>query len=135
MTNVFHRRLVGARRAEGDTLLHAAIGAVVSVVLACLPVSPAFGGGVAAYLQGGDRGAGAKVGALSGALAAIPLAVLLAAFGSFLLGFGFLDAGATSLVGFGLVFVFALVLSVAYSAVLGAIGGYVAVYLVEEDVL
>jgi hypothetical protein len=121
--------------AEGDTLLNAAIGAVVSVVLSFLPVSPAFGGGVAAHLQGGDREAGAKVGALSGALAAVPVAALFAVFGSFLLGYGFLGGGAVSLVGVGLVFVFVLVLAVAYSAVLGAIGGYVAVYLVEEDVL
>lgn len=121
--------------AEGDTWLNAFVGAVVTIVFSFLPVSPAFGGGVAAYLQGGSRRDGASVGALSGGIAAIPLAFLFAFVGMFVLGFGLtLDAGVSFLVIVPLL-LFVIVVSVAYSAALGAIGGYLAVYLDEEDVL
>ena len=56
-----------------ETLKHAAIGAVVSLVTFFLPFSPVIGGGVAGYLHGSDRTEGAKVGGLSGLLAAVPV--------------------------------------------------------------
>jgi hypothetical protein len=63
--------------AEGETLVNAVLGAVVSVVLAPLvPFAPVVGGMVAGYLEGGDRSAGLRVGALSGGVALVPLLVL-----------------------------------------------------------
>ena len=119
--------------AEGDTLVNAAIGAVVSIVLSFLPVSPAFGGAVAAYLQGGSREEGTRVGALSGAIAALPIAFLFAVVGGIFLGLGVgLSGPRVSFLGFAVLFVVVFVVAVVYSAVLGAIGGYAVVYLVEE---
>jgi hypothetical protein len=51
---------------EGEFWVNAVIGAVVAVVSSFVPLSPALGGGVAAYLQGGTRTVGAKVGAVFG---------------------------------------------------------------------
>jgi uncharacterized membrane protein (GlpM family) len=62
---------------EGDTLINALIGAAVSVVLSgLLPFSPLFGGGVAGYMQGGDRSEGLRTGAISGVIALVPAAVI-----------------------------------------------------------
>lgn len=89
---------------ERDTLVsrtlgNALVGAVVSVVLFLVPLSPALGGAVAGYLGRGDAVEGATVGSLSGAIAAVPgtvVGVLLAAV--FVVappdgGLGFLAAG------------------------------------------
>jgi hypothetical protein len=76
--------------AEGDTLVNAVLGAVVTVILSFLPLSPILGGLLAGYLQGGDRADGARVGALAGVIAMIPLlgiGILLFGFGAvYLLG-------------------------------------------------
>lgn len=63
--------------AEGDTGVNALVGAVVSIVLAFLPFSTVIGGAVAGYLQGGETGDGVRVGALSGAIAALPMLLVL----------------------------------------------------------
>lgn len=68
---------------EGDTLLTAVIGAVVTLVLSFTVFSPLLGGGVAGYLQRGNRAGGIRVGALSGAIAAIPFLLLLSVFAGF----------------------------------------------------
>jgi ABC-type multidrug transport system permease subunit len=113
---------------EGDTLLNAVIGAVVTVLTSFVPVSPVVGGAVAGYLQQRD---GPTVGALSGAIAAIPLLVvfgLLFAFVAFL-GFG-LAAELFAIGLFGLLAAFLLVLVI--STLLGTVGGYLGVYIYEE---
>jgi hypothetical protein len=117
---------------EGDTLLNAVIGAVVTVLTSFVPLSPVIGGAVAGYLQRRD---GPTVGALSGVLAAIPL---VAVFGLFLavfaavIGLGapteFLAFGALGAIGLVLLFLGLVVIS----AVLGALGGLLGVYLYEE---
>jgi len=117
---------------EGDTWINAAIGAVVTIVCSFVPVSPVFGGAVAAYLQEGPRMEGPRVGGLSGVLAAIPLALFIGLFG--ILFLGVVGGGGSSLVLLPL-FLLVLLVTVAYSAALGAVGGYLVVYLVEEDVL
>jgi|APHM01.1.fsa_nt_gi hypothetical protein len=65
----------------GDTWMNALIGAAVTVVTSFTGVSPVIGGAVAGYLNRVD---GATVGALSGALAAVPLVLLVFLFGSVL---------------------------------------------------
>lgn len=61
-----------------NTLLNALIGAVVTVVTTFfLPLSPVLGGTVAGYLEGASAGSGLKIGALSGAIALVPLLVIV----------------------------------------------------------
>jgi hypothetical protein len=113
---------------RGDTLLNAFIGAVVTVVTApLLPVAAVVGGAVAGYLQAGDTGVGAKVGAISGLIAAVP-AVLIVFAAALLLPFFQLELAAVGLVvGF---FVFVVV--VGYLVGAGALGGALGAYLYEE---
>jgi hypothetical protein len=115
--------------AEGDTLLNAAIGAVVSIVLSFLPFATVLGGALAGYLQvtHADVREGARVGALSGAIALVPVVLLLFTFGA-LIPFVPLEIGALSLV----VLFVALVTATVYFVGAGALGGAVGAYLVDE---
>ena len=61
-----------------NTLLNALIGGVIGVVFSFIPFSTVLGGGVAGYLEGGDYTSGAKVGALAGLIAFIPVMLILA---------------------------------------------------------
>lgn len=116
---------------EGDTLLNAVIGAVVTVVLAFTGVSPLLGGGVAGYLQRGTRRDGATVGALAGALAFLPFVfvVVLGLGFVLLLGLGFGMPGGVELL---VVFLVLFPVLVVWNVGLGALGGYLGVYLREE---
>lgn len=119
---------------EGDTLLNAGIGALVTVVFSFTGFSPLVGGGVAGYLQRGTRRGGAKVGALSGGLAFLPFVIL------FVLFFGFfalapMTGGGFGMPGFIEVVVILLVvfpLLLLWNVGLSAVGGYLGVYLREE---
>ncbi|MFC6731430.1 MULTISPECIES: DUF5518 domain-containing protein [unclassified Haladaptatus] len=115
--------------AEQNIWVNALIGAVIGVVLSWIPLSPVLGGGVAGYLQ---KDEGLKVGALAGAIAAIPFILIV-----FFI-FGFLSIGAFS-VGetgggllFGFLFWIIVLFGVAYSIVLSAIGGWIGVYIANE---
>ncbi|EJN59035.1 DUF5518 domain-containing protein [Halogranum rubrum] len=110
---------------QRSTLFNALIGAVVSVVTAFLPFSPVIGGAVAGYLE---RRNGASVGALSGVIAAIPLALII-----FLAASVFVvvpDPAAAG--GIFLFIAVAVVLASLYTIALGALGGFVGVYLADE---
>lgn len=119
---------------KGDTLVNAAIGAVVTVILAFTAVSPLIGGAVAGYLQQETRRSGAKVGALSGVFAFLPFILFV-----FLL-FGFVVAGPMMGGGFGLpggielviIFLVIFPLILAWNAGLGAVGGYLGTVIREE---
>lgn len=119
---------------EGDTILNAVIGAVVTVVLSFTGFSPLIGGGVAGYLQRGSRTGGAKVGALSGGLAFLPfLLVVVLAFGFF--AAGPIAGGGLGVPGFVELLVILLVmfpLFLLWNVGLGAAGGYLGVYLRDE---
>ncbi len=116
---------------DRSTLVNAFLGAVVSVVLAFLPFSPVLGGGVAGYLERRD---GVRVGAISGAITALPLALLFVAvtlFGSLfvivpdpVVGGGLLFVSVVLLVG--------IVVVALYTVVLSAVGGYLGVYVYDE---
>ncbi|MFB6133880.1 MAG: DUF5518 domain-containing protein [Halanaeroarchaeum sp.] len=72
-----------------NELRDAAIGAIVTIVLSFTAISPLLGGGISGYLQGGSPKRGARTGAISGAVASIPMAlVLLFGFVLFLGGVG-----------------------------------------------
>lgn len=115
--------------AEGDTLVNALLGAVVSVVLTFLPFSPLLGGLLAGYLQGGNRSDGLRVGAISGIIALVPLLgfvfLLGGLWGFFLLGGMPVRASAVGIV--AILFVLALV--AVYTVGLSALGGYLGNYV------
>lgn len=112
---------------KGDTLLNAVVGAVVTVVLSFVGVSPLLGGGVAGYLQRESRRRGAIVGALAGALATLPVVVLLIG-AVFLAGVTGLPGGPELLV----LLILGFPLLLAWNVGLGAIGGYLGVVVREE---
>ena len=112
---------------SSDTLMNALIGGVVTFITAFfVPFSPVLGGAIAGYLEGGDGDSGLKVGALSGAIALIPLLLIV----PILLFFFLLDpfAGVVILVISGFVVAFLAV----YTIGLGALGGVLGVYLEGE---
>ncbi len=114
-----------------DTLMNSIVGGVVAVVLTPLNFSPVVGGAVAGYLEGDD---GVRVGAIAGAIAAIPLVLFTSLLGgvSILplvgLDFGGIVPAALGIIGA----LFAFVLGVLFTVALGALGGYLGVYLEEE---
>lgn len=112
---------------DRSTLLNALIGAVVTVITApLLPVAAVFGGAAAGYLQRADLAGGAKVGALSGAIASVPaIFVVWLGVGLFLLGMDPL--------GFTTVFaILIFVLVAGYLVGAGALGGAIGAYLRRE---
>jgi len=114
--------------ADGDTLRNAVLGAAVTVVFSFTGFSPLLGGAVAGYLQRRDRREGARVGAISGALAMIPFLLLVAVFFG---AFGLLLRGG-GLLWMLVVLPLFLVLVAAWNVGLGAAGGYLGVYVQEE---
>lgn len=115
---------------EGRFAVNAVIGAVVGLVLGFVPLSPAIGGAVAGYLQGGSRRAGMKVGATSGAVAAIP--ALLGA-GLFMVTAVFGGSRASALLIVVMFLVMFVVFAGLYLVGLGAVGGWLGIYLRERQ--
>jgi hypothetical protein len=115
----------------GDTLLNAGIGAAVTVLLSFLGVSSVLGGGVAGYLQGETRRVGAKVGALSGALATVPLVLAVVAFYALVL-VGVAGGGIPVGPGILVVALVLVPLALLWNVALGAAGGYLGTYVDEE---
>lgn len=117
-------------RRQGDTLINAIIGAAAGFVLSFTGVGVILGGAVAGYLQNEGKSAGAKVGAISGAIAAIPafliISIVFGSIGAFGVGAGELGVGAF----FGglaiFILIFVLVLVVGMSALGGFVGGAIA---------
>jgi hypothetical protein len=119
---------------KGDTLINAALGAVVTVVLSFIGVSPVLGGGVAGYLQRESRRSGAKVGALSGAFATLPFLLIVALGLLFLIPVG-VGGGMPGLPGGVELIVVVLIilpLTLLWNVGLGALGGYLGTYVREE---
>jgi hypothetical protein len=124
---------------EGDFGINALLGAVVAVATSFTGVGPILGGMAAGYLNRRD---GVKIGAVSGLITAVPIVLLFAFMGSIFAAMpvmggmmggpaAFGIGGALALVFLAIGFVFLLV----YTIGLGALGGYLGVYLYEEDVI
>lgn len=112
---------------------HAVLGAVATGLLSFVPVSPILGGGVAGYVHR-DRASGpTKTGAVSGLLAALPVVpvVLFAAVGLFT-GFIAADVGGLGVV-VGIGTVIALLGTLIYFVGLGALGGFLADAIADDD--
>jgi hypothetical protein len=114
---------------RGDTFVNALLGAVASVVLSFLPFGIVLGGALAGYLQGmsKDYAEGAKVGALAGLFAFLPV-----------MGFLFLLGGALPFIplefaALGLLVGLLIIVGAgAYFIGGGALGGAIGAYLVDE---
>jgi len=111
-----------------NTLLNAVIGAVATIGLSFTGISPVLGGALAAYLDGGDTGNGLRVGAISGAIASLPVAAIL------LIAIVFLPfTGDLGIAVGGFLFVLLIVaMAVGYTVALSALGGALGSYLKAE---
>lgn len=114
---------------ERSTSTNALIGAVVTVLASFVPFSPVVGGAVAGYLEGRN---GARVGAISGAMAAVPLVLLGLLFAFFIpIGMG-MGMGLSPSIAMVVFVLFALVMVLAYTVGLSAVGGLLGVYLAAQ---
>jgi hypothetical protein len=111
-----------------NTLINALIGAIATFLLSFTGISPVLGGALAAYLEGGETRDGLRVGALSGVIASLPLALVV------LLGFALFPVSGDVGVAIGgialLVVVVALIAG--YVVALSALGGVIGVYVKNE---
>jgi hypothetical protein len=110
-------------------LLHALVGAIVTVVTTpIVPFAPVLGGAIAGYLDADRDESGAKVGAVSGAIALVPLLAVV----PFLLFVVFLEpvfaVGVLAIVAIVAAFLFV------YTIGGGALGGVAGVYIKREYV-
>lgn len=117
--------------AHRDTLYNAAVGAVVTIILSFTGFSPLLGGGVAGYLQGAPPKRGARVGAISGAIAILPMLLLgVLAMVVFAIPMGtFGVPGALEVV---IMLVVMVPMMLLWFVGLSAIGGYLGAYLQTE---
>ncbi len=108
------------------------LGAVTTVVLSFVPVSPAFGGALAGYLERGESDRTVSVGALAGLLPMLPLLlILLFVFGGLLSGLLAIEQIGNAIV-IGVTVLFSGLLIATIGAGLGALGGYVGGRLAER---
>lgn len=108
-------------------IVNALIGAVVTLVswFVVGPVGPILGGVVAGYLEQAE---GLTVGAVSGVIASLPIALLLP-----IVGTAFVFVPNSWVVGLGLFAVIVVFVgSVLINGALGAVGGYLGVYVNSE---
>lgn len=115
-----------------NTLLNGLIGGVVAVVLSFLPFSTVLGGAVAGYLEGGDSGDGAKVGAIAGLVSFVPIALFVSIVAFFvpITGGPGPSPGAQLTIWLGLLAV--LLLTAIYAVGFSILGGVIGVYLKEN---
>lgn len=103
----------------------AVLGAVTTVVLSFIPISPAFGGALAGYLERGESDRTVSVGTLAGLLPMLPvIAILLFVFGGLVTGLLAIEQAGNAIV-VGTVLLLSVLLVATVGAGLGALGGYV----------
>jgi hypothetical protein len=114
-----------------NTLLNGLVGGVVAVLLSFLPFSTVLGGAVAGYLEGGDTGDGAKVGAIAGLVSFVPIALFVAVIGLFVPVVTVVDgsgpafgAGIAVWLGLAAVLVVVAIYALGFSILGGVIGAY-----------
>lgn len=117
---------------DGDTLVNAVIGAVATALLSVfVPLAPLLGGGIAGYLEGGDRNDGFRVGLYSGVISLAVSLVLFAVVFVFLAAFLAFVPEALGLFGAAglLVLVLGTLSTAAYFLGLSALGGWLGNYV------
>ncbi|SER68560.1 DUF5518 domain-containing protein [Natrinema salaciae] len=116
-----------ADESGSSTVINAAIGAAVGIVLLFVPFSTLLGGAIAGYLEGGEPGDGLRVGAIAGAFMLVPMMLVGLFFMLFFIGFG---AGAPLML--GVMATGMLLFGALYIVGLSAAGGYLGIYLEDE---
>ncbi|AGB39812.1 DUF5518 domain-containing protein [Natronococcus occultus] len=112
-----------------STWINAAIGAVITIALSFTGFSPLLGGGVAGYLQRELPKRGAKVGAISGAIATLPV-VLVMCLGLLLYaGIPAASLGAPGGLELAIIFLIMLPMLALWFVGLSTAGGYLGGYL------
>ncbi|RQG92300.1 DUF5518 domain-containing protein [Natrarchaeobius chitinivorans] len=112
-----------------STWINAAIGAVTTIALSFTGFSPLLGGGIAGYLQRETPKRGAKAGAISGAIATIPL-VLVMCIGLLLYaGIPAASPGAPGGLELAIIFLIMLPMLALWFVGLSTAGGYLGGYL------
>ena len=129
---ILDRRKICEAMGRGQTGLNAFIGAVITIGLSFTGFSPLLGGGVAGYLQAQSPRTGAKVGAISGVIATLPVLFILALGVMFLPFFGFGPGVPMGGFGFGILALVMVPMLVVWFVILSACGGYVGAYLHSE---
>lgn len=120
---------------QQTTWINALVGGVVTLVLSFTAFSPLLGGGIAGYLQNESPNRGAKVGALSGVIAAVPLVLIVLLGMTFWMAIPVVDSSFHLIPGaLELVIIFSIVLTVLglWFVGLSAVGGYLGAYLRNE---
>lgn len=126
-----HRR-AGADEALNSYGTFAVLGAVITAVLSVIPLSAAFGGALAGYLECGESDRTVSVGALAGVLPLLPmLAVGLFVFGGLVSGLLAIDQSRNAMF-VGAVFFLSMMFIATVSASLGALGGYIGGQIAER---
>ncbi|WP_226482215.1 DUF5518 domain-containing protein [Natrinema amylolyticum] len=114
------------------TLINAVIGAVIGVALSFIPGSTVLGGAVAGFLEGPDERTGTIAGAIAGLITFLPIAAGGALIFGFL-GLGLVGGAPGGGIAFiSILIVGALLLVLAYTVGLSALGGYLGAYLAHE---
>lgn len=108
-----------------NAIVGASVTVISSIVVGLGPLGPVLGGGVAGYLEGES---GVSVGVLSGVIASLPYALLIPVS-----GVTYTLVPEPLIVGVGLLVAAVIfVISLLINGVLGAVGGYLGVYLRSE---
>ena len=112
---------------ERNELRNAAIGAVVTILLSFTGFSALLGGGLTGYLQAVPPKRGARIGAISGGIAVIPILLLLVL--GFLLYLG--QPSALGIPGAMELVIILIMFPVLFAWIIGlsAVGGYAGAYL------
>jgi len=116
----------------GDTFVNAIIGAVATALLSgFVPLAPLLGGGIAGYLEGGERDDGVHVGLLSGVIGLAISLVFFVVVCVFLAAFLAIVPEALGVFGaMGLlVLVLGTITAAAYFLGLSALGGWLGHYV------
>jgi len=116
--------------ADRTELRNAAIGAVVTILLSFTGFSAILGGGLAGYLQAAPPRRGARVGAISGGIAVVPILLVLVV--GFVLYLG--QPSALAIPGAMELAIILLVFPLLFAWIIGlsALGGYAGAYLVTS---
>jgi hypothetical protein len=111
-----------------NTYLNALIGAITTILLSFTGISPVLGGAVAGYLEGGETSDGLRVGAISGAVASLPILGVVFLFLLFIP----IAPEPGVVIGSGLLLLAIVALAFGYTMALSALGGVIGAYATRE---
>lgn len=114
---------------NSNTWTNVAIGAAITIGLSFTGFSPLLGGGVAGYLQKESPERGAKVGAISGVIATIPIFLVLFLGLVLFAGIPATSIGAPGGLGLAVISLLVLPMLVVWFVGLSAVGGYLGGYI------